>query len=40
MRTIATFNSDAFNTTEEKDYFINPSCFGDDAARWLLNSLE
>ncbi|MCB9784337.1 MAG: hypothetical protein H6751_15345 [Candidatus Omnitrophica bacterium] len=25
-----------FNTTEVKEYFINPCCFGDDVARWLV----
>jgi hypothetical protein len=39
-RTVATFKSDTFNKSEEKDYFINPSCFGDDAARWLIGRLR
>jgi len=34
------FKSGAFNTTEEKDYFINPGCFGDDVARWLIAQLR
>jgi hypothetical protein len=34
MRTIATFKSDAFNTSEGRDYFINDCCFGDDGS-WL-----
>ena len=40
MQTVATFESDAFNTTVEKDTFVNPGCFGDDLARWLMNSLR
>jgi hypothetical protein len=39
-RTVVTFQSAAFNTTEPKDYFINPCCFGDDVARWLIRKLE
>jgi hypothetical protein len=34
------FRSGAFNTTEPRDYFINPCCFGDDAARWLIAELR
>jgi len=30
------FKTSAFNTTVQRDYFINPSCFGDDAARWIM----
>ena len=33
------FRSDAFNTTEARPYFINPECFGDDVARWLMREL-
>lgn len=40
IRTAAIFDSDAFNLTEPKDYFINPICFGDDLALWLLGKLE
>ena len=29
-RTFALFRSDAFNTTEDKDTFVNPGCYGDD----------
>lgn len=35
-----TFSSDAFNTSEQKDYFINPNCFGDDLAAWLMARLK
>jgi hypothetical protein len=40
MKTVATFQSSAFNTTVTKDYFINPECFGDDLARWLITRLR
>ena len=36
MRTHVTFLSDAFNRTEEKENFINPCCFGEDLARWVI----
>ena len=35
MRTVVTFESAAFNTSEPRPYFVNPECYGDDAARWL-----
>jgi len=34
------FQSEAFNTSERKDYFINDCCFGDDLARWLMEQLR
>jgi hypothetical protein len=37
--TLVTFLSAAFNTSEPKKYFINPRCFGDDFANWLMNEL-
>jgi len=40
MKTLITFESSAFNTTESKDYFINPGCFGDDVAKWLIDELK
>jgi hypothetical protein len=40
MRTLATFQSDAFNQTEPREYFINPGCYGDDACRWLMGRLR
>lgn len=40
MRTVAIFRSGAFNVTESKDYFINPGCFGDDVARWMMERLK
>jgi hypothetical protein len=33
------FKSKAFNTSIRREYFINPSCYGDDAARWLMSEL-
>ena len=39
-RTIVTFKSDAFNTSQEKPKFINPGNFGDDVTEWLANELE
>lgn len=40
IRTVVTFKSAAFNTTEAKGHFINPGCFGDDAAKWLMGELR
>jgi hypothetical protein len=40
IRTVVTFNSSAFNTTEPKSHFINDCCFGDDVAKWLLGELR
>lgn len=34
------FRSEAFNTTVEREYFVNPCCFGDDTARWLISRLR
>ncbi len=39
-REVVLFRSDAFNTTEERDYFINSCCFGDDVARWFISELQ
>jgi hypothetical protein len=36
----ATYRSSAFNTSEPKPYFINPCCFGDDLARWMIARLR
>lgn len=38
-RTQVTFGAKLFNTEEVKDYFINPCCFGDDCAQWLIDRL-
>ncbi len=40
MRTLVTFNSAVFNTTQTKDYFINPGCFGDDVCKWLISEFR
>ncbi len=40
IRTVVTFQSPAFNTSERKDYFINDCCYGDDLARWLIERLR
>jgi len=40
IRNHVTFATTLFNTTEVKDYFINPCCFGDDCAQWLINKLK
>jgi len=39
-RTVVTFQSTSFNTSQHKDYFINPGCYGDDVARWLIEKLR
>jgi len=38
-RTIVSFKSTAFNTSEDKTYFINTGCVGDDVAEWLIKEL-
>jgi hypothetical protein len=38
-RTHVSFVTGLFNTSEVKDYFINPCCFGDDCAQWLIDRL-
>jgi hypothetical protein len=40
IRTVVTFNSTAFNMAEPRDYFINPCCYGDDLAVWLIGELR
>ncbi len=40
LRTYVTFKSAAFNTSQPREYFINPSCFGDDVAEWLMGGLR
>ncbi len=39
-RTLVTFQSDSFNTSDPKDYFINECCFGDDLAIWMISELR
>jgi hypothetical protein len=40
VKTVVTFKSSAFNMSEPREYFINPSCFGDDLAKWLAEQLR
>lgn len=40
IRTVVTFESNAFNTTEPREYFLNPSCFGDDVLRDVVERLK
>lgn len=40
IKTAVTFESTAFNMSEPKEYFINPCCFGDDVATWLIGELR
>jgi len=40
METKFSFKSSSFNCTESRDYFINPGCFGDDLARWMIAKLQ
>jgi hypothetical protein len=38
-RTVVTFHSAKFNTSETKPHYINPHSYGDDAAEWLITEL-
>jgi hypothetical protein len=40
IRTHTTFRTDRFNRTEVRPHFINPNCFGDDCAAWLVAGLR
>jgi hypothetical protein len=40
LKTVVTFKSAAFNLVEAKPYFINPCCFGDDVAKWVIQQLR
>jgi hypothetical protein len=40
LRTHVTIVTKLFNIEEEKDYFFNPTCFGDDLAQWLIERLD
>ncbi|MBS2000688.1 MAG: hypothetical protein U0103_00790 [Candidatus Obscuribacterales bacterium] len=40
LKTVVTFKTSKFNTTEHKSYFINPTCFGDDTCNWLIAKLS
>jgi hypothetical protein len=40
LRTEVHFRTTGFNTTEPREYFINPCCYGDDLCRWLIAQLR
>ena len=40
LRTHVTFRTSRFNQTEVRPHFINPGCFGDDCAAWLVSGLH
>jgi hypothetical protein len=40
VRTHVTFRTNRFNQTEVQPHFINPNCFGDDCAAWLVGGLR
>jgi hypothetical protein len=40
VRTVVTFQSDAFNTTVVRPYFMNALCFGDDVAQHIVFELQ
>ena|SRR5437899_1015292 len=40
VRTVATFESSAFNATERRDYFMHEGAYGDDIADWLMDELR
>ena len=40
MEPQVTFRSDRFNTSQPREHFINPGCFGDDVATWLIHELR
>lgn len=40
IRSVLTFKSDDFNTSVQKNYFINPGCYGDDLAKWIIGQLQ
>jgi hypothetical protein len=40
LRTLVTFRSSKFNTSETKPHYINPGCFGDDVAEWMVERLK
>jgi hypothetical protein len=40
IRRHVTFESAVFNTTVPRKYFLNPCCYGDDLARYLIERLR
>ena len=39
-RTVVTFQSSIFNSSESRSYFINAENYGDDLAQWISDQLE
>lgn len=39
-KAVVVFRSREFNSTEQRPYFVNEGCFGDDVARWLMGRLR
>ncbi|MDY6835662.1 MAG: hypothetical protein SVY53_12760 [Chloroflexota bacterium] len=39
-RTLVTFKNSSFNTTDDREYFINPCNYGEDVAFWIADGLE
>jgi hypothetical protein len=39
MRTLVVFRSDAFNTSQPGEHYLNPGSYGDDVARWRREEL-
>jgi hypothetical protein len=40
VRSQVTFESESFNTTETRETFINPECYGDDLVLWFMQKLR
>jgi hypothetical protein len=40
LKAVVTFRSTAFNRSVPKSTFVNPECFGDDLAAWLISQLQ
>jgi hypothetical protein len=40
LRSDLLFTTDRFNLSQPRDYFVNECCYGDDAARWLVEQLQ
>ena len=39
-RTVVTFASQVFNTSEPRPGYVNPGCYGDDVTRWLAAEMK
>jgi hypothetical protein len=40
MKPHVTFRASGFNTSQPREHFINPDCYGDDVAAWLIEGLR